>query len=384
MTLLGQLESLSAEVERVAFAADYLRQHTEIDAVIRRCSLCDQCTALCPTGLSSRRVMKPWREIYAAAQVFYPDDLKSVQVDQEWHIFSVYRAVYGIYYPEFLGLVDLQPGQADTLFFPGCSLLSYAPSLTRKVGHCLSDLGFSWALASDCCGSPLISHGEIKRAQALRERLLEQCQRAGIRRVITICAGCGEELEQSFRGAIEVIPLPRLLLEEGFSGAVAALMGEAEPEAIAASDARAVSAPLTVFDSCHDRFGFHGLPLRRLLAQSHSTVEMRHHGRNTLCCGSGGAVPAVDAEISDRRVLRIFDEARQVGAETIVTSCPTCAYCMASKRVMGSSVALPQDVTSRHYLELLFDEDIDWQTVFARLQEMWTGEYGAWVCQQLL
>jgi hypothetical protein len=117
-------------------------------------------------------------------------------------------------------------------------------------------------------------------------------------------------------------------------------------------------------------------------------------------------------------VQRIFDECRQAGARTVVTSCPTCAYTLAfAQRGTGAdadaqpgatsdaqpgttsdaqpgvapdahhstaSLAQPALVTSCHYLELFFDTPIDWDTVFAQLEGMWSGEYAPWVCQQLL
>ena len=98
------------------------------------------------------------------------------------HIFSAYRAIYGVGYPEFVSLAQAAehgPGLADTVFFPGCSLVSYAPELTRKVGRWLTAAGVSWALSDDCCGSPLMSAGLFDRAAALRGRILEQMRAAG-------------------------------------------------------------------------------------------------------------------------------------------------------------------------------------------------------------
>ena len=82
-----------------------------------------------------------------------------------------------------------------------------------------------------------------------------------------------------------------------------------------------------------------------------------------------------DADITNRRVWRVIEEARKTGAQTLVTMCPTCTYTVAQAcldqpdRAMGS----------RHYLELLFGETIDWAQIFDQLQSMWSGEYGPWL-----
>ena len=54
--------------------------------------------------------------------------------------------------------------------------------------------------------------------------------------------------------------------------------------------------------------------------------------------------------------------------------CPTCTYTYAY-RLMEA----PRDVTNKHYTELLFDSQFDWDTVFGQLGSMWYGEYGPWL-----
>ena len=93
--------------------------------------------------------MRDWRVLFMRAGLMPPDDSKLVMVDNEWNIFSAYRAVYGIGYPELASLeqaAEHGPGLVDTLFFPGCSLVSYAPELTRTVGRWLTDNGVALSL----------------------------------------------------------------------------------------------------------------------------------------------------------------------------------------------------------------------------------------------
>lgn len=104
------------------------------------------------------------------------------QVDREWHIFSAYRAVHGIYYTDLPLLENAREWGADTLFFPGCSLASYAPELTRAVFAWLREQGMEVALSVDCCGSPLRSGGFADRCEAFKHRLAERAVSAGIKR----------------------------------------------------------------------------------------------------------------------------------------------------------------------------------------------------------
>ena len=61
---------------------------------------------------------------------------------------------------------------------------------------------------------------------------------------------------------------------------------------------------------------------------------------------------------------------------TVISMCPTCTYTYAY-RLMES----PRNVTNKHYCELLFDSQFDWDKTFAQLGGMWSGEYGPWLAQ---
>ena len=342
---------------------------------LRQCCFCGFCTAACGHHILAADRMRDWRQLFMRAGLMPPDDSKLVMVDNEWHIFSAYRAIYGIGYADYLSLAqaaEAGPGAADTLFFPGCSLVSYAPEVVRAVADWLAASGARLALSDGCCGSPLMSAGMFDRAAALRHGFIEQMQAAGITRMVTICPGCGEEFADDMPEGIEIVPLPELLREcaakcraAGMESGFAPLRRES----------------LTFFDSCHDRFdSAHAQSIRALMRTylpEAKQCEIEHRKQGTLCCGAGGAVASYDADITDRRVWRVIDEAKATGAATLVTMCPTCTYTIAQ-----ACLAAPdQGIDNKHYLELLFGVEIDWARVFQQLGDMWTGEYGPWLNQ---
>ena len=363
--------------DQPAAVIELVQESPELFIALRRCCFCGYCTATCQTHVLASDRMRDWRELFMRANYMPPDDSRLVMVDNEWHIFSAYRAVYGIGYPEFVSLpqaAEAGPGTVDTLFFPGCSLVSYTPHLVRAAGNWLTDAGIAWALSDECCGSPLMSAGLFDRAAALRQRVIDQMRAAGITRMITVCPGCGDEFSEYLEGTgIEIVPLPEVLLEgSGKLEAAGKPSGFSPPE----------EESLTFFDSCHDRAdGRHGRAIRKLAKRylpDASQHELDHHGRGTLCCGAGGAVATYDEDITNRRVWRVIEEARATGAHTLVTACPTCTYTVA-QACLG--VGPEQGIGNRHYLELLFGEPIDWALIFDQLGSMWTGEYGPWLNQ---
>ncbi|MCL2889325.1 MAG: (Fe-S)-binding protein [Eggerthellaceae bacterium] len=353
------------------------QEQPELYHALRRCCFCGFCTSLCETHARSPERMREWRELFAQAGLLKPQDSQLVMVDEQWHIFSAYRAVYAIAYPEFIQLEEAAahgPGLVDTLLLPGCSLVSYAPELVRKLGQTLSAAGIAWALSDTCCGSPLMSIGLFERAQALRSSLADQISEAGISHVLTICPGCGEELCETIDGKAEILPLPELLLE-----IPAKSKGAASEEAVSSFE---LPESITFFDSCHDRFDRrHGRAIRKLLRQSlpqSEQLEMGHRGKYTLCCGAGGAVAGYDGEITNRRVWRVIEEAKATGAATLVCACPTCSYTIAQAALDSGGDC---GIENRHYLELVLGQEIDWPKVFGQLGDMWSGEYGPWLTQ---
>lgn len=362
---------------------------------IRRCCKCGYCTEICPSGIESRIVFDALREILALARVTTEKGFESTQVDKEWHIFSVYRAVYGIGYADLPHLEQALEIGADTLFFPGCPLVSYAPELSREIFSYLTSCGITAVISEDCCGSPLRSGGFADRALAHRKRIAKDIQEAGIKRVICACPGCQKELMNADASMTDVdfVPLPQILYDAGKRVSkedIAATL-----KAVAPSGHESITAPetpteeididrirLSLFDSCYDRDGEFGIVLRRLFPED-LLAEMTHHGENALCCGAGGAVSIVDPALSAARAQLILDECDSI-AEVLISNCPTCSYTFAYQA--RENLRTGQNANSPfqlNYLDLLFENSFNWKTAFDQLEGMWSGEYGAWVIQQL-
>lgn len=340
---------------------------------LRQCCFCGYCTAECPHHVHAPEDMRPWRELFMRTDIMPPADSRLVAVDEEWHIFSAYRAIHGIGYADLLSLqaaAEGGPGLADTLFFPGCSLVSYAPEVVRAVGAWLTESGVAWALGDACCGSPLMSAGLFERASELRARIVAQMQQAGITRMVTVCPGCAEEFADDMPAGMSIVPLPELMER---------LVAERAAQGLPSGFTPLERESLTFFDSCHDRAdGRNARAIRRLM-RAHlpgaRQAEMEHTKRQTLCCGAGGAVASYDAELTDDRVWQVIAEARATGVQTVVTMCPTCTYTLAQANLSAPE----KGMDSKHYLELLFGVQIDWAQVFDQLGSMWTGEYGPWL-----
>ncbi|MEO0249876.1 MAG: heterodisulfide reductase-related iron-sulfur binding cluster, partial [candidate division WOR-3 bacterium] len=126
---------------------------------------------------------------------------------------------------------------------------------------------------------------------------------------------------------------------------------------------------LTVHDSCADRRAHGpqaGKDVREMLDGS-ELAEMKHHGKKSICCGSGGVVSLVDPELFIKRARRRVHEFKETGAQRMITACMTCAYTL-------SQVSRPHQVA--HFLELAFGITVDQGQILDNLYAMWDGQTG--------
>ncbi|MDR3762814.1 MAG: (Fe-S)-binding protein [Acidobacteriota bacterium] len=308
--------------------------------LIQRCDLCGFCTHECPSEQNAGAFFKSARALLLERGSLDIDGYEPILVDQDWNTFSLYRETFHIHYD------DLKPARYDTLFFPGCSVATYAPQIVHAVYDWLRAQGMAVGVTELCCGKVLESIGLEARTAQLKRYLLAQLRAAGATRLVTACPNCHASLSGALEG-IEVISLYSLLRDAGVE-----LSG---------------SQKLTIHDSCADREkGQFGGELRAMLG-SHPLVEMEHSRQETICCGSGGIVPMVAPELCSQRAQRRIEEFERTGAECMVTQCMSCSRRLSSQAQTGQV---------RHCLELLFGIAVDYEQIAANQQSMWEGECG--------
>jgi Fe-S oxidoreductase len=88
---------------------------------------------------------------------------------------------------------------------------------------------------------------------------------------------------------------------------------------------------LTYFDPPKPiNYGVNGVydPPRRILEQipGLDLTEMHRIREYSLCCGGGGGVPDAHPEVAKNAAQSRIEEARDVGAEAIVTACHYCKH----------------------------------------------------------
>ena len=367
---LGQIAKRLLKLQREALdAADgdesqaniarLMAQDSELVQAVRGCFFCTQCTQACFAHNDVTKLIYAARTDFQNQRLIPREAWTSVQVDQEWDIFTAYRAIHGIGYADLTRHYDAEgnivANDFETAFFPGCSLAAYAPELTREVFATIEELGGKTTMIDRCCGSSLKSAGFSDRAIALCDLIVSELAATGVKRVVCVCPGCANDISIALaRNGVELEALTaaEFLLQKGFT-----------PK-------RSFEGKELCFSkSCQDRKGYCLDATRELMGVSEDAITVFKG-----CCGAGGAVSAFDANRQAQQVDTKMANAQD--GQTLVTMCPTCTYTYAY-RLMSA----PRDIKNKHYLELMFESQIDWEKNFNQLGSMWSGQYGAWLAQ---
>ena len=241
----------------------------------------------------------------------------------------------------------------ETLFFPGCSFINYAMPLVQSVYDMLVDAGQCDGISLLCCGKILEYEGDGGAARAaFEQQFREHIAQTSVKRIVAACPNCVAALRKLLAADeatsnIEVVPLPRVLVDMGY---------RIDPDVAAGAvygDGRIEEGTPLVFcpkDSCPDRATGEFADALRQIMENTSLVEPKFARKRSYCCGSRPRA-AGHYDLGDKMALRHGEHAREQGANVLVTACISCAF-----SILGSGC----DVPVFHYLELLFGWNIPW------------------------
>lgn len=242
----------------------------------------------------------------------------------------------------------------SSLFFPGCSFINYSLPLVQAVYDLLAGAGKVDGMSLLCCGKILEyepNAGEVRPAfeQQFRDHIAE----TNITRIVAACPNCVAALRNLLAAEertahIEVVPLATELVDMGYRIDPDTAVSVARQDPRIADDE---PVKFCVKDSCPDRAtGEFADGLRALMPEG-MIAEPAHNRKKSVCCGSRPrAAGRFDAAI--RSCALNHAEARDAGANALVTACMSCTFLLST---------LTPDLPVFHYLELLYDYRIPWE-----------------------
>ncbi len=292
------------------------------DETVWSCVFCGACATSCPNYLSPFTYLMERRRylVMEGSLVKGGNDLLNSV--------ARYRNSMGV--PQRGRLSWLESDEdPDYYVWVGCHL-SFSPEgkrIVKEFFDLMRGAGIKLAHFGEmetCCGEPVRRLGEEGRFQEQVLENVELFKQLGVKRLIVMCPHgltvFRKEYPRIADFDVEVYSHVEVLAELYRQGKLRTKQGK-----------------VTFHDPCN-LARFNGVVEEpRLLLSGAEFVEMERHGKDTFCCGAGGANYwyKVEEEVSMSK-LRV-EEALKTGAEKLVVACPFC-YAMLSDAVRGMGV----------------------------------------------
>jgi Fe-S oxidoreductase len=285
------------------------------------CVTCGACVQACPVSIEHVDHIVDLRRHLVMVDSNFPAEAEPMLRDVErasnpWGKAQSERADWAV----SLGVRVLEPGDPapEYLYWVGCasSFDERARRTAESTAKLLQRAGVEFAILGPreaCTGDPARRMGNEYVFQAFAEQNVQTLNEAGVRKIIANCPHCFNTLGNEypdFGGDYEVIHHSELL---------ARLVAEGK-----LSPRRDEGLSITYHDSCYlARHNDVLAPPRDLVAAVGAPVEMQRSGKQTFCCGAGGAHMWMEERAGAINENRVH-EAAATGAGTLAVACPYC------------------------------------------------------------
>ncbi len=288
------------------------------------CTLCGRCREVCPVKIDTRDIRISMRED-AVRENFAPSAVNmAVEATKEERNVLKYPNYDRIMWAEFLDDVPeeayLNKDKAEIIYFVGC-MTSFSPAISTIAESNLKLLyhaGEDFALLGEeesCCGFPLIVGGASQDWQWLRARNVEQIKKMRAKRMIFNCASCYHTYIHEYKESlpeVEMLHSIEYLHQMVTQGKV---------------KLKEMKAKVTYHDPCDMGRGC-GIfePPREVIKAIPGIefVEMPKNREFGTCCGGGGDMEMVDANLVNEVADTLVGEIEKTEADIVVSGCGQC------------------------------------------------------------
>lgn len=285
------------------------------------CCACGLCREVCAMfegrKVDTPRIIRAWREEIVEKGLGPPDRLKEINHNTEKN--------YNPFGKDAAERLRWSTGneiarKADVLYFAGCYASYRQPEIARSASNVLSKSNVKFTVLEDekCCGLPQMWNGEAKLGEKLISSNVEAIKETGATKVVATCPGCYMALKSDYpeitgnKLDFEVYHMSEFLADLVDKGAL---------------EFKKIDKRVTYHDPCHlGRYSkIYEQPRKVIEAiPGIELFEMKRNRADASCCGFGIVVtptfPKLSLGIAEKRIM----EAKETGAQTIVTACPSC------------------------------------------------------------
>jgi Fe-S oxidoreductase len=291
------------------------------EEMIWDCVTCGACVEACPVSIEHVDHIVDLRRSRLMVDAQFPTEAEPMLRDVEraanpWGKPQSERAAWAAE----LGVRVLEPGEPapEYLYWVGCaaSFDERARASAEATARLLQSAGVDFAILGPreaCTGDPARRMGNEYVFQGYAEQNVTTLNEQGVTKIVASCPHCFNTLAHEYRdfgGSYEVVHHSELLAGLVRDGRLAPRRGAEQA--------------ITYHDSCYlARHNDVRADPRELVAAVGQPVEMRRSGKQTFCCGAGGAHMWMEERGRPINAERVR-EAAETGAETLAVACPFC------------------------------------------------------------
>jgi glycolate oxidase subunit GlcD len=293
----------------------------ELAASFYQCTTCLNCEAVCPAGVEVAAIVGAARQRLVEAgylpKVFVPM-VESLR--EEGNPFGELAEKRTDTYPSGYKERIASPEGVDVLLYLGCTGSYQDLYIVPSMMQLMDSLGVKYAVLGEeenCCGYVAYLVGDEATFQACMRKNVDTFSELKPRMIVTTCAGCLRTLRDLYREhsgfdveVLHAVEYMERLISEG-----KLKFGGDFPRKVIYHDPCDIGRHMGIYE-----------PPRNVLKAIPGLELMEFTANRALakCCGGGGGLKGYDGELSSILAEKRVAEAMDLGAEVIVSACPTC------------------------------------------------------------
>jgi NADPH-dependent glutamate synthase beta subunit-like oxidoreductase len=257
------------------FKEGYFREKPEIPY---SCNICGLCEKVCPDDLNIGEMCMLIRQKLVEEGIGPLPQHQTVKRTQEFVLSDSFHLVQS----------DPEAGRCERVFFPGCNLAGYSPSLVMKSYKHLQERMPGTGIILGCCGAPNHFLGEYPSFREILAQIKRDMEKLDAPEMIVACPDCHRTLKENVP-EIKLRSIYEVLLEIGLPNGI-----------------KIEQLTLSLHDSCTTRYErVLQDNVRELLKRIGCDIEESFYSKDkTRCCGMGGMLPFIDFELAAKVTAR--------------------------------------------------------------------------------
>ncbi|MDN5347895.1 MAG: hypothetical protein PWP65_1459 [Clostridia bacterium] len=289
------------------------------------CTTCKRCDAVCQVNIPIQGLWDELRGILIKEKgypTFPAFEMMGASFELQNNIWASFRRDRDAWVPEDVDILD----KGEIGYWAGCTASYIETDIAENAVHILKEGGIPFTyLGRDeaCCGVPFFVAGKWGVFEQAVRHNINELNKRGVKTLIVSCPGCWVALNHYYTHWAPKFGLEWNVKIKHITEVTAELLKEGRLKF-----KRPLNFRVTWHDPCH--IGRHGgiyEPPREVLSYLPGVEfqEMASNRENSRCCGSVltriGEPPTSDIIAGQR-----LEEAREIGAGTVITTCPCCEF----------------------------------------------------------